>query len=75
MGSSIRKSERYQIIVKGSISPDMSKNLAGLDIKNEKLCILSGAIKDQSELMGVLNTLSNYHTEVISVKKIDKTNE
>ena len=69
MDSSIKISNKYQIIVKGSISPDLSTNLAGLDIKNERLTILSGEIKDQSELMGVLNTLSNYHTEVISVKK------
>lgn len=75
MDSSIKNSNKYQIIVKGDISPDLSTNLAGLDIKNERLTILSGEIKDQSELMGVLNTLSNYHTEVISVKKMDKTND
>ena len=74
MDSSIKNSNKYQIIIKGDISPDLSANLAGLDIKNERHTILSGEIKDQSELMGVLNTLSNYHTEVISVKKIDETN-
>jgi len=72
MDSSIKISNKYQIIVKGDISSDLSPNLAGLDIKNERLTILSGKIKDQSELMGVLNTLSNYHTEVISVKKIEE---
>ena len=72
MDSRIKNSNKYQIIVKGSISPDLSTTLAGLDIKNERLTILSGEIKDQSELMGVLNTLSNYHTEVISVKKIEE---
>jgi len=61
----------YKIIVKGTISPDLSNNLSGLDIKNERISILSGEIKDQSELMGVLNTLSNYNTEVVSVKKIE----
>ena len=71
MDSSTKNYDKYQIIVNGSISPDLSTNLAGLDIKNERLTILSGEIKDQSELMGVLNTLSNYHTEVISVKKIE----
>jgi len=74
VGSIVKKSNKYQIIVKGNISSDLSTNLAGLNIKNERLSILSGEIKDQSELMGVLNTLSNYHTEVISVKKIDETN-
>ena len=69
MDSSTKNSNKYQIIVKGSICPDMSKNLAGLDIKNERLAILNGEIKDQSELMGVLNTLSNYQIEVISVEK------
>ena len=62
---------KYKIIVKGTISPDLSNNLSGLDIKNERISILSGEIKDQSELMGVLNTLSNYNTEVVSVKKIE----
>ena len=71
MDSSIVDSDRYQIIVKGTISPDLSTNLSGLHIKNERISILTGKIKDQSELMGVLNTLSNYNTEVISVKKID----
>ena len=61
----------YKIIVKGTISPDLSNNLSGLEIKNERISILSGEIKDQSELMGVLNTLSNYNTEVVSVKKIE----
>ena len=62
---------KYKIIVRGTISPDLSNNLSGLDIKNERISILSGEIKDQSELMGVLNTLSNYNTEVVSVKKIE----
>lgn len=62
---------KYKIIVKGSISPDLSVNLSGLDIKNERISILTGEIKDQSELMGVLNTLSNYHAEVVSLKKIE----
>ena len=75
MDSSYKSSNKYQIIVKGDISPDMSKNLGGLEIENERLTILSGEIKDQSELMGVLNTLSNYHTEVISVRKLDEANQ
>ena len=72
MDSSTKNSNKYQIIVKGSICPDLSVNLSGLDIKNERISILSGEIKDQSELMGVLNTLSNFNTEVVSVKKIDE---
>ena len=75
MDSSYNNSNKYQIIVKGDISPDMSKNLGALDIVNERLTILSGEIKDQSELMGVLNTLSNYNTEVISVRKLDEANQ
>ena len=62
---------KYKIIVKGDVNPDLSNNLSGLEIKNERISILTGEIKDQSELMGVLNTLSNYNTEVVSVKKID----
>lgn len=72
MDSNIIDSDRYQIIVKGSISPDLSTNLSGLHIKNERITILTGKIKDQSELLGVLNTLSNYNTEVVSVKKLDE---
>ena len=68
-----KKSNNYQIILRGSISEDMSESLAGMDIQNERLTILTGEIKDQSELMGVLNTLSNRLTEVVSVKKIDGT--
>lgn len=62
----------YEIVVSGILSPEMSDLVAGMEIRNERNSILKGKLKDQSELMGVLNTLVNYRSKVLSVKRLDE---
>ena len=58
----------YEIVVMGILPPELSELVAGMEIRNERISVLKGKIKDQSELMGVLNTLTQYHAKVLSVK-------
>lgn len=73
--NSIGTSSIYQITVKGWVDPEFIKRLSDLSVSNlesnqEILATLTGNIKDQSELNGMLNILYDHQYEVISVTKI-----
>ena len=64
----------YRIIVKGRIDQLWSEDLGGMDIhiegrENEPaITILSGQVRDQAELMGIMNSLYELHMTVLSVE-------
>jgi hypothetical protein len=48
----------------------------GYDTKEKGgVSVLTGLLKDQSELMGILNTLSQHHLEVTTVNKLENKKE
>ena len=64
----------YRITVEGRLSDAWSERLGGLRIvtrcrKNEKpLTILSGLVRDQAALFGVLNSLYELQLKILSVE-------
>ncbi|MDB4584713.1 hypothetical protein N9164_16300 [Draconibacterium sp.] len=64
----------YRIKVQGKIDQSWSDTLGGMRITTEKQSendfetTLEGAIKDQSELSGILNALYEMHLTVLSVR-------
>ena len=62
----------YQISMEGHLDESWSLELAGMQVENyafEKtsMSVLTGKLKDQSELGGVLNTLINHRYKILTV--------
>jgi len=64
----------YRIAVKGRIDQLWSENLGDMEIHIESrenepaITILIGQVRDQAELMGILNNLYELHMTVLSVE-------
>jgi hypothetical protein len=64
----------YRIIVKGRIDQLWFEDLGGMDITIEghedepAITILFGQVRDQAELMGIMNSLYELHMTVLSVE-------
>ena len=67
----------YRIHVEGLLDDSWSERLAGMNIsivERENLppvTTLSGWLKDQAELLGVLNALYNLRITLMTVKRLD----
>ena len=67
----------YSIHVEGLLDVSWSERLAGMNIKTIKrknrplMTTLSGRLKDQAELLGVLNSLYNLGITLTNVKRIN----
>ncbi len=59
----------FEIRVKGQLDESWSEWLAGLEIKlvKEEEMVLTGYIRDQAALMGILTRLYNLNLTIISV--------
>ena len=71
----IIQSVNYQITVEGHLDTKWSSRLSGLTInyikiKNTSFSTLTGQVRDQAALNGVLNTLFNQRMKVISVLEL-----
>ena len=68
----------YRIRVRGYLDESWSERLAGLRITANSLndqgpaTELSGQVRDQAELAGVLNTLYELHLTLLTVEQIDE---
>ena len=64
----------YQIKVQGALQESWSKRLGGMQIsisrsqEREPISIITGRVKDQSALSGILNSLYEMHLLVLSVE-------
>lgn len=71
---SLSTSMNYRIIVQGWLDDSWSDRLSGMYIKvqipeNKKpIVILDGKLKDQADLLGVLNNLNELRLSIISVE-------
>ena len=71
---SFDKNREYRIIVQGSLDESWAKRLGGMRIDRniqadqEPVTILTGSLRDQAELSGVLNTLYELHLTLLSVE-------
>ena len=68
----------YRIIVEGELDARWSDRLAGLDITQSAgkdarpLTILTGKIRDQAELNGVLESLYGLHLPIVRLEKVER---
>jgi hypothetical protein len=68
----------YRIEVQGCLNENWSGRLAGMRITirgredNREVTTLSGRVRDQAELMGVLNSLYELHMSLLSVEIVSK---
>ena len=67
----------YRIHVKGFLDESWSDRLNGLSINNQTsptgapIAELTGKVRDQAELIGVLGSIYEMHLPLLSVKVID----
>ncbi|RZB35760.1 MAG: hypothetical protein SRB2_02887 [Desulfobacteraceae bacterium Eth-SRB2] len=71
------KSASYCIKVQGRLDETWSDRLAGMQIKTNSRgdineTILSGYVRDQAELLGVLNSLYELHLPLLSLEILNK---
>jgi len=71
------ESASYCIKVQGRLDETWSDRLAGMQIKKSsrgdiKETILSGYVRDQAELLGVLNSLYELHLPLLSLEILNK---
>lgn len=68
------KPGRYRIVVEGNINESWSDRLAGMRIvsnhreKGKVMTTLTGDLRDQTQLSGVLNTLYELHLSILLVE-------
>lgn len=64
----------YRITVKGRINEHDSQYLGGMHVINNdnevetKTTIITGEVKDQAELMGILNNIYELHIPILSME-------
>ena len=72
-GTSIATASTYRVRADGRVSESWSDRFAGMSITTtDEVTTLTGILQDQSELMGVLNTLHLLRLTVTSVERIDE---
>ncbi len=70
---------RYRIFVQGQLSTSWSSRLSDMEITvqdsegQQPVTILTGEVRDQAALMGVLNALYNMRCAVLKVEQLDTT--
>ena len=70
----------YRITIKGRIEESYSENLGGMHITvrshrdGSDVTILTGEVKDQAELMGILNSIYGLHLPILSVENLTEDN-
>ena len=67
----------YRIEVEGQLAESRSDILAGMRITTREradqktVAILTGRLRDQAELLGVLNSLYNLHLSILKVEVVN----
>mgnify|MGYP001814452068 CR=1 FL=1 len=70
----------YRIEIQGNLGESWADRLAGMHIKSRKradqmvVTTLTGDLRDQSELLGVLNSLYELHLPILLVEFLEKNN-
>jgi hypothetical protein len=63
--------QRYEIVVRGRLSKRFRPALAGLELESRPgETVISGEFTDQAHLLGVLERLSEFGIEVVSLNPI-----
>jgi hypothetical protein len=76
-GVSLLASARYRICIQGTLDKNWSNYCGGMTIEQENdpkrgaMTILAGQLKDQSALIGVLNSLHDIGCPILSVEYME----
>lgn len=76
--SEFGREANYKIVVKGLIPDNWKDRLAGMRLvsteqdKMNKRSVMSGKIKDQAELNGILESLYRMHFTILSVERLQE---
>ena len=64
--------ERFEIVVRGRLSPNLVTALDGFDVSHctDGLTHLVGPVPDQAKIHGLFHTLSDLNIELVSVNPI-----
>ncbi len=68
----------YRIVVEGQLGAEWSGRLAGLSIAQsagtgaKSLTVLTGKIRDQAELNGVLESLYSLHLPIVRLERVNQ---
>lgn len=71
----------YRVSIEGILDEKWSDRLAGMRIKSRKrtdqtvVTTLKGHLRDQSELLGVLNSLHELHLPLLKVECLEEESE
>ena len=71
----------YRICVKGFLDDSWSDRLVGMSIENlvatdiSPAVSLSGPVRDQGELLGLLNSLYEMHLPLVSIELLNEEND
>ena len=71
------KPATYRIVVEGSLSSDWEERLGGMRVVPLEACkdgactALAGRVRDQAELIGVINSLHGFHVPILRVEIIN----
>jgi hypothetical protein len=71
------RNREYRIVVQGSLDDSWSDRLGGMHITRniragqEPVTTLTGPLRDQAELSGVLNTLYDLHLTLLSLETVN----
>jgi hypothetical protein len=73
----LRGGRRYEIWVRSVLSEHFALGFKGIDlqVQDGEITVLVGEIVDQSQLHGLLDSLSNYGLELLSLKAISERGE
>jgi hypothetical protein len=64
--------ERFEIVVRGKLSPDLVTALDGFDVSHctDGLTHLVGPVPDQAKIHGLFRSLSDLNIELVSVNPV-----
>jgi hypothetical protein len=72
MKGSIVPVERFEIVVRGRLSPELATALDGFDVSHctDGLTHLVGPVPDQARIHGLFRMLSDLNIELVSVNPV-----
>jgi hypothetical protein len=77
-GAAFSDPATYRLVVMGILKKSWANRLAGMRIADDITAegspktVLIGRVRDQAELMGVLNALYELHMPLLQVKQLDE---
>ena len=67
---------RYRLTVEGELGEHLGPAFAGMKLRNEGgKAVLTGRVRDQAELQGLMQRISDLGLSLVSAKRVDEADE